>query len=142
METFKFIRHSKSYYENYQVILNSESPDLPFDAANQIMPDLSDDGVELAKQEAKKLFSGMDKDHEALFFVSSDEARALSTAKIYKDIAKGQDFIVITPNNHTPEIIYIVSSITFGGVPLVVRTNDYNEEHSIQNLFKSLLFSK
>lgn len=100
METFKFIRHSKSYYENYQVILNSESPELPFDAANQIMPDLSDDGVELAKQEAKKLFSGMVKDQEALFFVSSDEARALSTAKIYKDIAKGQDFIVITPNNH------------------------------------------
>ena len=51
------------------------------------------------------------------------------------------DRVIITPNNHTPEIIYIVSSITFGGVPLVVRTNDYNEEHSIQNLFKSLLES-
>ena len=100
MLAIKFIRHSKSYYKHYQAILNSENPNRLFDAATQVMPDLSDDGLELAQDEAKKLFSGMDKDQEALFFVSSNEARALSTGKLYKDIAKEQDFAVITPDNH------------------------------------------
>ena len=49
------------------------------------------------------------------------------------------DRVILTPNEDTPEIIYLVSSITFGGIPLVKKTNDYNEDRTIQSLFKSFI---
>jgi hypothetical protein len=99
-EEIKFIRHSKSGYKSYREILGSDNPDQPLDIKEQVIPDISEAGIDLAKQEAEKLLSAMNPEAEALFFVSSDQVRALETAKIYKDISKEKGFTVITPEHH------------------------------------------
>ncbi|MCX6761231.1 MAG: hypothetical protein NTY33_00050 [Candidatus Moranbacteria bacterium] len=99
-EKIDFIRHSKAGYKSYKEVLNSDNPDQPLDINKQVFPDILEPGIELAKQEAEKLFSEMNPETEALFFVSSNQARALETAKIYKDISKEKGFTVIVPEHH------------------------------------------
>lgn len=96
----KFIRHSKAGYKSFGEVIGSDNPDRPIDTKEQITPDLTEAGIELARQEAGKVFSEMNPDTDAIFFASSDQARALETAKIYKDIAKEKGFTVITPEKH------------------------------------------
>jgi hypothetical protein len=93
------LRHSKADYKSYSAVVDSENPDSPLDLQGQILPDVPQKGVELAQKEAEKFFAGMKPDEDALFFVSSSQARALETAKIYKDIAKEKGFTVITPEH-------------------------------------------
>lgn len=99
-EKVLFIRHSKAGYKTYQQILNSDNPEEFTKPKNQVIPDLPDKGISLAKSEAEKLFSGMDPEKDAIFFISGDQARALETAIIYKTIAKERGFTVIRPEHH------------------------------------------
>lgn len=94
------LRHSKAGYKSYVEVLNSDNPDRPLDLTKQVIPDVPEAGVELAKKEAEKLFSQMDPAENALFFVSSSQSRAIETAKIYKDFAKEKGFTVISPEHH------------------------------------------
>lgn len=96
----KFIRHSKAGYKSFGEVIGSDNPDRSIDVKEQVLPDLTESGVELAKQEAEKVFSEMNPVTDAFFFASSDQARALETAQIYKDIATQKGFTVITPEHH------------------------------------------
>ena len=94
------LRHTKAGYKSYAEVLTSDNPDRPLDLARQIIPDVPEAGVELARKEADKLFSQMNPAENALFFVSSSQSRAVETAKIYKDLAKEKGFTVISPEHH------------------------------------------
>lgn len=94
-----FIRHSKSTYKTYGDILSSENPNQPYDHENQSVPDLTEQGLELAKTEAEKLLAGLDPTKTILFFASSNEARAVETANVYRELAKQKGFEIIVPDN-------------------------------------------
>lgn len=94
-----FTRHSKASYKTYAETLASENPQAPFDAEKQIIPDITESGIELAKNEAEKLFTAMNPETDALFFASSNEARALETANIYRQAAHEKGFEVLTPEH-------------------------------------------
>jgi hypothetical protein len=104
-ETVLFIRHSKAGYATYKQILDSEVPQQPTDPKNQVLPDLPQEGIDLAQREAKQLFFKMDSGKEALFFISGNQARVLETAKIYKEIAKEKGFTVIRPEHHRNPLV-------------------------------------
>lgn len=92
-----YVRHSKAAYKTYGVIVGSEHPTQPFDHNAQITPDLTPEGRAFAEQEAKKYFERLDPKEDRLFFVSSNEARALETADVYRRIAHEKSFEVIKP---------------------------------------------
>jgi hypothetical protein len=94
-----FTRHSKSTYKTYEEILSSDDPTKQFDPENQSTPDLPESGIQLANQEAEKFFSNLDKDKDVLFFVSSNEARAIETANIYRQKGKEKGFEAIKPEH-------------------------------------------
>lgn len=95
----KFTRHSKAGYKTYAEILASKNPQAPFDPERQITPDITEQGAELARSEAEKLFDGMNSETDALFFASSNEARALDTANIYRQVAHEKGFEILTPEH-------------------------------------------
>jgi hypothetical protein len=66
---------------------------------NNETPDLPESGVELAKEKAKEFFENLDPEKDILFFASSNEARALETANIYREIAKEKGFEIVRPEN-------------------------------------------
>ncbi|EKE15805.1 MAG: hypothetical protein ACD_11C00103G0007 [uncultured bacterium] len=92
---FLFTRHSKAKYETYGETLKSENPQASHNPDNQLENDLSESGIELARKKAEKLFDSMDSQKDALFFVSSKEARAFETAMIYQEVAKERGFEII-----------------------------------------------
>ncbi|MFA6100163.1 MAG: hypothetical protein WC750_04825 [Patescibacteria group bacterium] len=92
-----YVRHSKAGYKTYGKIITSENPTAPFDANSQVMPDLTPEGKDLAIQEAEKYFDKLDPAKDDLFFVSSNEARALETADVYRKVAHARSFEVIKP---------------------------------------------
>jgi hypothetical protein len=92
-----FTRHSKARYRTAHETMESENPQAPFDPEKQVTPDLSPEGERLAKEEAKKFFDGLEPGADHLFFVSSNEARAIETANIYRQIAKKRGFDVLKP---------------------------------------------
>lgn len=94
-----FIRHSKSGYRTIKEIVASTNPEQPLDPKKQIMPDLTEEGVELAQREAEKFFSQLNPEIDSLFFVSSNQVRALETANIYREIAKNHGFEILRPKN-------------------------------------------
>lgn len=93
-----FIRHSQSGYKTYAEQLKNNPTDL-FDKDQQITPDLTESGIELAKKTAQEYFRALDPGNSALFFVSSNESRAIETANIYREVAKEMGFEIITPQN-------------------------------------------
>ena len=93
-----FIRHSKSNYKTSADTLKSEDPRAAFDPEKQITPDLTEEGRELAKNKAEELFNGLDPAGDKLFFVSSNEVRALETANIYREVASARGFEIIKPD--------------------------------------------
>jgi len=99
-----FIRHSKSAYRTYEEIQKSESPEQQLDPEKQVTPDLPEAGIELAEQEADKFFEDLDPETDAIFFTSSNEARALETANIYRKAAHEKGFDIITPENTRGEL--------------------------------------
>ena len=94
-----YIRHSKANYLTYREMVASENPDQVFDHTKQIFPDLSVEGVKLAQESAKEFFKKLDPATEQLFFVSSNEARAIETAGIYRDEALANTFTIIKPEH-------------------------------------------
>lgn len=99
-----YIRHSKSSYGTYAKISQSENPQASFDKNDQVTPDLTEAGVELARQEAEKYFSELSPEEVKLFFVSSNEARTLETANIYRLVAKEMGFEVIKSEHSRSQI--------------------------------------
>jgi hypothetical protein len=94
-----FTRHSKSTYKTYGEITSSDNPTRSFDPENQATPDLPESGVDLAKRSAEQFFVNLDLQKDSLFFVSSNEARAIETANIYRQIGKEKGFEVIKPEH-------------------------------------------
>ncbi len=80
-------------------MVSSDDPTKPFDPENQETPDLPESGVELAKEKAGEFFGELDPRNDILFFASSNEARALETANIYRNIAKEKGFEIVKPEN-------------------------------------------
>ncbi len=95
--SMSFIRHSKSNYKTYKEIKTSENPQQAVDYDNQVENDLPLAGIELAEEEAENFFDNLNPKEDALFFISSEEMRALETANIYKKIAKQKGFEIIKP---------------------------------------------
>lgn len=93
-----FLRHSRAEYKTFKKQL-ADRPQEAYDTEQQITPDLTEKGVELAKQEAEKFFDGLNPETDALFFVSSKESRALETADIYRQEAHKRGFEVIKPEH-------------------------------------------
>ncbi len=97
-EDVYFIRHSKSGYKTYAGIEQSTNPRASFDPENQVTPDLTEEGIKLAKEKAGEFFDGLDPAQDKIFFVSSNEARALETANIYREVAHARGFEIIKPD--------------------------------------------
>lgn len=98
-DSVNFTRHSKAGYKTYAEILASDDPQGPVDVEKQVTPDLPEAGVALARESATRLFSEYNPEEDALFFVSSNEARALETANIYREVAHESGFEVIAPEH-------------------------------------------
>lgn len=98
-DSVEFIRHSKSSYKTYGDILKSENPTSKLNLDEQERGDLTEEGVELARRQAEKFFEALSPETDALFFVSSGDARALETGNIYRQVAKEKKFEVIKPKH-------------------------------------------
>ncbi len=94
-----YSRHSSAAYGEEAKILASDNPQSAVNPEDQIHPDLTEAGIEFARTEAEKFFGNLDRQHDELFFVSSNQARALETAAIYRDVAKQKGFDVIAPDH-------------------------------------------
>lgn len=94
-----YIRHSRAGYRTYGKIVGSEHPEQPFNQRDQVTPDLTPEGKAFAEQEANKYFEHLDPSKDELFFVSSNEARALETADVYRQVAHEKGFVVIKPTH-------------------------------------------
>ena len=99
-----FIRHSKANYASYEQVASSDDPTRPVNIEGQVVPDLTESGVELAKQEAQRFFAELDPNRDELFFTSSNEVRALETAQLYKIVAKEKGFTIHTPEHVRGEL--------------------------------------
>lgn len=103
-DTVHFTRHSKASYSSYERIASSENPQAKIAKEDQVIPDITEAGVELAKKEAVKFLESLDPATDELFFVSSSQVRALETAAVYRDVAKAMGFDVLVPDNVRGEI--------------------------------------
>ena len=110
------IRHSKAAYRTYADAVGSDNPQRPHDSKNQITPDLTDAGRDIARTEAEKIFSGFDVNRDALFFASSNEARALETADVYRRIAHEKRFEIIRPDKAGSDIAETIGEGEIRGV--------------------------
>jgi hypothetical protein len=98
-DSVDFIRHSVSSYKTYGKIVSSDNPTGQFNPDEQVTPDLPEKGIELAKQEAEKYFAELDPQKDIVFFVSSNEARAVETANIFRQTAHEKGFEVVKPEH-------------------------------------------
>jgi len=98
-DSVHFTRHSRAEYNTYIKIKESDNPQAPVDYENQITPDLNEEGVRLAEQKTTEFFSRLDPEKDILFFASSNEARAIETADIYRRKAKEKGFEVLKPEH-------------------------------------------
>ena len=94
-----FTRHSKAGYKTYVEISKSNNPQQAVNPEEQITPDLLEKGIEMAQKAAEKFFDGLNPETDFLFFGSSNEARALETADIYRQVALERGFNVIRPEH-------------------------------------------
>ena len=94
-----FTRHSISEYKTYREIRASKEPGRALDPEDQVTPDLTEKGVELAERKAEEMLRDFDPRTDALFFVSSNEVRAIETANIYRKIAHTKGFEVLKPEH-------------------------------------------
>lgn len=100
----KFTRHSKAAYRTYAKIVGGGDPLARVDREGQVVPDVPEAGVELAQKSAEELFTSMDPETDVLFFVSSDEVRALETANIYRKVSHERGFVTLKPENVRGEL--------------------------------------
>lgn len=99
MPEFFFTRHSKAKYDEYGKILSGDDPRAPFDHTKQESTDLTPEGIKLANEKAILFFDNLDPKEDQIFLVSSNEARAIGTASIYRQVAISKGFEVIKPEH-------------------------------------------
>jgi hypothetical protein len=98
-DSIDFVRHSKSSYQTYGDIMGSLNPMAEYNKEKQSTPDLTIVGIEMARQEAEKFLSMLNPNEDELFIVSSNEARAIESANIYREIARSKGFTIIKPEH-------------------------------------------
>lgn len=91
------IRHSASSYQNYVDIEKSDNPVGAVDYNHQRY-DLTEQGDEIAKEEAKKFFDQFESKKDTFIFFSSEEERCLDTTQFYIKEAHKRGFEVIDHN--------------------------------------------
>ena len=99
MLEFFLTRHSKSNYNEYDKTLQGENPQEGFDHSKQESSDLSEAGIKLAREKAKEFFEKLKPETDRVFFVTSNEARAIGTANIYRLEARSRGFEIIEPEH-------------------------------------------
>lgn len=99
MSEFFLTRHSKSNYNEYDKTLQGENPKGAFDHSKQESSDLSEAGLILAREKAKDFFDKLRPETDRVFFVTSNEARAIGTANVYRLEAKSRGFEIIKPEH-------------------------------------------
>jgi len=129
-----FTRHSKAEYNTYRKIRSSENPQAGIDPENQISPDLSEEGVVLAEQKAEEFLSQFDPQKDILFFASSNEARALETANIYRKKAIEKGFKIMKPQKAGLDF---AQQIGEGYIRVVRNLSLNNKNLLLQSLFNS-----
>jgi len=92
-----FVRHGKAQYKTYGDIVASDNPQQPFNPEEQVVADLTEKGVAEVEIEAIKFIGSLDPEKDVLFFVSSNESRAIQTANIYRGEAHKAGVDVIRP---------------------------------------------
>lgn len=128
-------RHSKAHYKDYGRILKGEKPTGPFKHEEQ-QPEgleLTEAGIALAHEKAEKFFDQLDPQRDQLFFVTSNEARAIETADIYREAAKKRGFEIIKPEHPRSELAQRIGE----GELRVIQSLSLNTE----NLLRFLVFS-
>ncbi|MDD4332901.1 MAG: hypothetical protein PHT51_02205 [Patescibacteria group bacterium] len=95
--TADIFRHSISGYETIERVAREEGLTSNITPEKQVYPDLTPEGVKLAKRKAVEFFNTFNPEEDALFFASSGEARAIETANIFRQEAKGRGFEIIKP---------------------------------------------
>lgn len=127
-----FTRHSKAEYNTYRQIRSSENPQAEMDYENQIIPDLSPEGVVLAEQKARELLSKFNPETDVLFFASSNEARAIETADIYRKVAHENGFEILKPQKVG---LNLAEEIGKGEIRVVRNLSLNNKNFLLQSLF-------
>ncbi|MEI7426080.1 MAG: hypothetical protein WCK16_04130 [Candidatus Moraniibacteriota bacterium] len=124
-----YVRHSQAGYKSYAESLKN-NPTAPFDKNEQVIPDITEGGMELAKNAANEYFKDLDPNKTDLFFVSSNEARAVETANIYRETAKENGFNVIVPENSRSKI----SDENADGEIRILETLSLNHPNILANM--------
>ena len=127
-----FTRHSKAEYKTYRNIRSSDNPRQKMDYEDQITPDLSEEGVALAEQKAEAFFSQFNPDQDVLFFASSNEARALETANVYRQVAREKGFKILRPKTAG---LALAEKIGGGEIKVVHNLSLNNKDILLQSLF-------
>ncbi|MBI4268433.1 hypothetical protein HY627_01200 [Candidatus Uhrbacteria bacterium] len=131
-DSIHFTRHSKADYKTYRKIRSSENPQGEIDYENQITPDLSEEGVALAELKAGELLSEFNPDEDILFFASSNEARSLETANIYRNIAQKKGFEILKPQKAG---LKLAERIGDGEIRVIHNLSLNNKDLLLQSLF-------
>lgn len=131
-DSIHFTRHSKAEYKTYRKIRSSENPRAEIDFENQITPDLSEESVVLAEQKAEELLSRFNPDEDVLFFASSNEARSLETANIYRKNAHEKGFEILKPQKVG---LKLAEEIGEGEIRIVRNLSLNNKDLLLQSLF-------
>lgn len=131
-DSVHFTRHSKADYLNYRQIKSSDNPRRGIDPENQIVPDVPEAGIALAEEKAEELLSKFDPENDILFFASSNEARAIETANVYRQLAHEKGFEVIKPEKAGLEL---AEKIGEGEIRVVQNLSLNNPDLLLQTLF-------
>lgn len=136
-DSIDFTRHSKSAYRTYEKIFKSGDPTSGFNKEEQVTPDLPEAGVEMARKEAEKFFDSLSPEKDVLFFASSNEARAVETANIYREIAHAKGFEVVKPEHARSKMSEDISS---GEIRVLGELSIY-DSHDAKNMLIDSVFN-
>jgi hypothetical protein len=124
-----FVRHGRAQYKTYGDIASSDNPQQPFNPEVQVTTDLTEKGAVEVEIEAKKFIGSLDPEKDALFFVSSNESRAIQTANIYRAEAHKAGVEVIKPQKAGTKFAEAVGD----GEIRTVRSLSLNSKNIILN---------
>lgn len=134
MNEFHFFRHGNANYKEYEKIREGKNPQESFNPQNQDELDLTEAGRELSQNKANIFFNELDPHKTKLFFVSSNEARAIETASIFKKIAEEKGFNILTPENtrsdfvdkYTDGNIRVIDSLSINPQNILMAVSIFN----------------
>lgn len=143
MNEFNFFRHGNANYKEYEKINDGENPQGSFDPKKQDELDLTEAGRELSQNKATEFFSELDPLKTKLFFVSSNEARAIETASIFKKIAEKKGFNIIKPENtrsdfvdkYTDGNIRVIDSLSINPQNILMAVSIFNSGKQDTSIF-------